>query len=680
MASLLDRFKSIISKNAQQTAQQYNNAIYNWLGESIVWNPENDDSYITEGYRKNSTIYALVNLITKAATTIPFQVYEKTNENDYKRYKAMTSGTFDAATIHKAAMLQKRSLVELQDTELHKLLERPNPAQSYNSWITELIAFGKLTGNRYIYGIGPDTGANVGKYTELYVMPSQIMEIVSGGIMKPVSKYKIEYNGTFEIPAEEICHIKDFNPYYDGTGSHLYGQSPLRAGLRSLTTNNEAVQTGVKYLQNQTARGLLMSDEGDINEVQAQQLKDKFRKQFQGSDNAGDVIITPKKLSWVNFGLNAADVSLIEQYNASIKDLCNIYNVPVQLLNNTDSSSYNNMKEAKKALYQNAVIPELLKIKDELNRWLAPKYGDKLCIEFDFSVIPELQEETDKVVDQLSKAWWITPNEKRAAMNYGKDEETSQLDDYYIPANLIPVQSNDVEMPVESIDVDVNKFLNKDEILKKKEISERLKLALQNKIDEHNDEVGDDKDKRTTVSILFEVYERGIGAYRTNPSSVRPSVSSPQQWAMARVNSFLYALKNGKFRSGKHDTDLLPEGHPMSSKDKPTEKNETFTTYPQTATNNAKRMLEWREKYGDEVRAGTPTGWRRASMLANREPLTVEMLNRIKSFFARHEGNQTIADRYKDTPWRDNGFVSWNLWGGTAMRDWVNKKLNQIND
>ena len=579
MASLLDRFKNLISKNAQQTATEYNRAIYNWLGESIVWNPENDDSYITEGYRKNSTIYALVNLITKAATTIPFQVYEKTNENDYKRYKAMTSGTFDASTIHKAAMLQKRSLVELQDTELHKLLERPNPAQSYNSWITELIAFGKLTGNRYIYGIGPDTGANVGKYTELYVMPSQIMEIVSGGIMKPVSKYKIEYNGTYEIDANEICHIKDFNPYYDGTGSHLYGQSPLRAGLRSLTTNNEAVQTGVKYLQNQTARGLLMSDEGDINEVQAQQLKDKFRKQFQGSDNAGDVIITPKKLSWVNFGLNAADVSLIEQYNASIKDLCNIYNVPVQLLNNTDSASYNNMKEAKKALYQNAVIPELLKIKDELNRWLAPKFGDKLCIEFDFSVIPELQEETDKVVDQLTKAWWLTPNEKRAAMNYGKDNETSQLDDYFIPANLIPIQSNDVEMPVENIDVDVNKFLN-------------------------------------------------ANIEKKNPIS----------------------------------------------------KDETFSDYPQTATNNAKRMIEWREKYGDEVQAGTPTGWRRASMLANREPLTIEMLNRIKSFFARHEGNQTIANQYKDTPWRDNGFVSWNLWGGTAMRDWVNKKLNEINE
>lgn len=579
MSSIIDRFKSIISKNAQQTAKQYNQAIYNWLGESIVWNPENDDSYITEGYRKNATIYALINLITKAATTIPFQVYEKTNENDYKRYKAMTSGAFDASIIQKAKILQKRSLIELEDTELHELLERPNPAQSYNSFITELIAFGKLTGNRYIYGIGPETGPKVNKYTELYVMPSQIMEIVSGGIMQPVSKYKIEYNGTFEIPASEICHIKDFNPYYDGTGSHLYGQSPLRAGLRSLTTNNEAVQTGVKYLQNQTARGLLMSDDGDINEVQAQQLKDKFKKQFQGSNNAGEVIITPKKLSWVNFGLNAADVSLIEQYNASIKDLCNIYNVPVQLLNNTDSASYNNMKEAKKALYQNAVIPELLKIKDELNRWLSPKYGNKLCIEFDFSVIPELQEETDKVVDQLLKAWWITPNEKRAAMNYGIDENQIKLDDYYIPANLIPSQMNEIDLPIENINVDVDKFLNSN-FKKKNSIS----------------------------------------------------------------------------------------------------KAETFTDYPQTATNNAKRMIEWREKYGNEVQAGTPTGWKRASMLANREPLTIEMLNRVKSFFARHEGNQTIADQYKNTPWKDNGFVSWNLWGGTAMRDWVNKKLNEINE
>jgi hypothetical protein len=38
---------------------------------------------------------------------------------------------------------------------------------------------------------------------------------------------------------------------------------------------------------------------------------------------------------------------------------------------------------------------------------------------------------------------------------------------------------------------------------------------------------------------LQEVYDRGVGAYKTNPESVRPQVKSPEQWAMARVYSFV---------------------------------------------------------------------------------------------------------------------------------------------
>ena len=161
MASLFDRFKNLLNKNAQKTSEQYNRAIYNFLGESIIWNSENDDTYIQQGYQKNATIYSLINIITKAATTIPLQIYEIENKNDYKRYKALTSGTFDANILHKSEILRKRALSEVEDTELHMLLDRPNPAQSYNSFITELIAFGKLTGNRYIYGIGPESGDNV---------------------------------------------------------------------------------------------------------------------------------------------------------------------------------------------------------------------------------------------------------------------------------------------------------------------------------------------------------------------------------------------------------------------------------------------------------------------------------------------------------------------------------------
>ena len=98
-----------------------------------------------------------------------------------------------------------------------------------------------------------------------------------------------------------------------------------------------------------------------------------------------------------------------------------------------------------------------------------------------------------------------------------------------------------------------------------RELSESVETALENKRDEHNEEVGDDDLRRVTMRQLRAVMERGIGAYKTNPSSVRPGVGSPEQWGYARVNSFLFALKNDRFQGGKHDTDLFPEGHPLST-------------------------------------------------------------------------------------------------------------------
>ena len=763
MASIYDRFRNLFSqKNLQQTAEAYNRAIYNYLGNNIVLAKENDDSYINHGYRRNATVYSIINIITKACTTIPFIIYEKKSDNSLKRYKSITSAGLDTNTILKAEQLRKSALVEISDTELHELLDRPNPAQSYNSWLTEIVAFGKLTGNRYIYGIGPETGGNSTKYKELYVLPSQLMEIVTGGIMNPVKGYRLDYKGQFDIAADDVLHIKDFNPHYDGTGSHLYGQSPLKAGIRTLTTNNEAVTTGVKYLQNQTARGLLYADEGDLNEVQAQALKDKFRQSHQGSNKAGDVIITPKKLSWVNFGLAASDLSLIEQYNASIKDLANIYSVPAVLLNNTESSTYNNVKEAKKSLYQNCVMPEMIKIRDELNRWLAPKYGEKIFIDFDFSVIPELQEEMDKVVSQLSQSWWLTMNEKRAAMNYGADEDDTKLNDYYIPANLIPLNAVD-DTPTEPLDPDIDKFVKRinkekiqafvdayttaqeaedraremgwdgegsgshthtydgetiympfedheqydearennkyhygkphdededekqdyDEETKAPKISANVETALRNKVTDHNEDHGDKPSSRATYGMLAASFRRGVGAYRTNPSSVRPSVRSEEQWAFARVNGLLYALRNNRFRNKPYDTDLLPSAHPLSSKKKSFTTKQMFDDYPQSATNNAKRVKNWIEKYGrDEVQGMTNVGLARMNQLVSRESLSLSTLKRTFSFLSRTKGGgyNKINPEYKDTPWKDKGYVAFLGWGGQSMLTYAERKLDQIDD
>lgn len=97
------------------------------------------------------------------------------------------------------------------------------------------------------------------------------------------------------------------------------------------------------------------------------------------------------------------------------------------------------------------------------------------------------------------------------------------------------------------------------------EVTGAVKKGLQKKVDDHNEKVTAPT-KKTNLRTLTAVFKRGVGAYKTNPGSVRPNVKSPEQWAYARVNSFLYALRNEKFRSGKHDTDLFPKGHPLSSK------------------------------------------------------------------------------------------------------------------
>lgn len=51
------------------------------------------------------------------------------------------------------------------------------------------------------------------------------------------------------------------------------------------------------------------------------------------------------------------------------------------------------------------------------------------------------------------------------------------------------------------------------------------------------------------LSGLRTIYNKGVGAYKTNPQSVRSNVKSPEQWAMARV----YASINKSSKAYKID-------------------------------------------------------------------------------------------------------------------------------
>ena len=58
----------------------------------------------------------------------------------------------------------------------------------------------------------------------------------------------------------------------------------------------------------------------------------------------------------------------------------------------------------------------------------------------------------------------------------------------------------------------------------------------------------------------------------------------------------------------------------------------TYNDYPQSATNNSKKVLERTRKYGDEVKGMTSVGWTRANQLASRRKLSYDTIARMAAF------------------------------------------------
>ena len=169
---------------------------------------------------------------------------------------------------------------------------------------------------------------------------------------------------------------------------------------------------------------------------------------------------------------------------------------------------------------------------------------------------------------------WIKEREAWAARHFGDGEQFASGD---LEPNLSNVAGviaqikwgvigNLGEQRMKDVVLELVKKLEGKKDRAIEDLTDTARTALEKKVEEHNEEFGDDPTKRATLGMLAESYLRGIGAYKTNPGSVRPGVSSPEQWAFARVNSLLFCLRNGRFQGGKHDTDLLPEGHPESTK------------------------------------------------------------------------------------------------------------------
>jgi hypothetical protein len=97
---------------------------------------------------------------------------------------------------------------------------------------------------------------------------------------------------------------------------------------------------------------------------------------------------------------------------------------------------------------------------------------------------------------------------------------------------------------------------------------------------------------------------------------------------------------------------------------------ESYSDYPKSVSNNAKRGIELNEKVNNKC--ATQVGKVRATQIAQGKPVSVETIKRMFSYLSRaqeyyDEGNSEAC-----------GTISYLLWGGKAGLRWAGSKLREL--
>lgn len=96
---------------------------------------------------------------------------------------------------------------------------------------------------------------------------------------------------------------------------------------------------------------------------------------------------------------------------------------------------------------------------------------------------------------------------------------------------------------------------------------------------------------------------------------------------------------------------------------------ESFSDYPQSVSNNAKRGIELNKKVNNKC--ATQVGKVRAQQLADRKPVSMETIKRMFSYLSRAE------EYYKTGDTEACGYISYLLWGGKSAKSWAEIKIKQ---
>ncbi|CAB4121827.1 COG4695 Phage-related protein [uncultured Caudovirales phage] len=380
-------------------------------GDVVTWQGQNGVNQVKNGYCANDIVYSIIRLIEEKCKQAPWAEYEVIDAQKYKQYKGMLARPDLIQDWDKVAEIKDAALRLVKTpTKVTDLLLHPNDEDTWGDLIEQMVGFKLITGNTYVYGKKILAGKNVGMPNSLHIMPSQYMSIIANLNEFPINitGYQLYMQYIQMFDKEEILHDKYFNPEWSIIGLQLYGLSPLQAAAKVLTRSNEGKNASVAAYKNGGPKGVLFVDDqrydGNVAVQEAMAVRKKLA-QFQGSDQFNQVATSGYKMGFTPLGLSPVDLDLLNAENMDLRALCNVYQVPSQLLNDPDNKTFSNTKEGEKALTVRCAIPALASIRDQFNRKFQKDWNAKgRVIDFDTSVYTELQEGKLDTVTWLEKS------------------------------------------------------------------------------------------------------------------------------------------------------------------------------------------------------------------------------------------------------------------------------------
>lgn len=421
---------------------------YAWVGGFPVYNNTDTISNINNGYVGSDDVYSIVRRIARTAAMIPIRVYKVVDDEELKKYQfASSQKNYNTQNLLRKQFLKTKALEEVAiDHPLQKLLDNPNPSYSKSEFLEGCYTFRLVTGNTYIHTPKLEFGRDAGKPMEMWIMPSQWTSLqVSDTWPRKVIGYRLQLANLIDLPADEVVHIKYFNPQYSYIGNELIGLSPLRAGSKILDRQISETDYSVNAFQNSGISGIVSNENMNSDEIEAGALgkmKTDFYNEASGTGNARKLLFTVGKISYTAIGLSPVDMEVLKSEVRTFKKLCNLYGVSDRLFNNDATGSEISVDIAYKDLYTNAVLPEVYALRDALNAALTPLYNtgsEKYFIDCDVTGIMELQDDMKDMATVFSTLPIMNPKIIAKAFNWEWDADEEGMDKFFIKQGYQPI-------------------------------------------------------------------------------------------------------------------------------------------------------------------------------------------------------------------------------------------------